>query len=636
MNVLEEFHKKLDSVDFDVTNEHEINKELQGLNEKLEKEGLTKILKLSELERQCYALRVSFDQDSETGKTKGVTWQMRGTAKNEDGEDVPIVWPDINQFTEGDFNYIEERYKNTKNLYTKTHFGLVLYFQNATAFSRHNFFKKQLCGDLFELAKTYEKKALSTKQKRPYSFHLFQAIKAALQISIRSKFDDLKNEITSFLLNLHNQWDLDRDDALRILLDVTHLFTDNYKHVKNKIKPEDIIKQNLVGVETQTRKSTWGAIHILDSSSVLDQKAGLEYFNYKKRKAELFEQLADEAEGTPRQLAAISYVEKALRLYRELKDNDNVKRLEKRYQEIRGTGNFGTVKKELDHNHVKQINDNINKEIEAKSPLEILQTLSISPMFSSYEAIKESSEEAFAQSFSLSLFGTSVADKFGNTVAKYTTEEERKLFSFWQTYSFHFQIGAQWLTYYFMQAYKKGKINFDSTMSFLRTSWLNEPISRNYNGTILDIKPIQILIPPIRLLFKELKDWSENNEYEFNTVVLNDSLTLKIEALLRYLCERIGIVTFKPRDKGIVMEKNIDDFLADIKDSSERPTGFSENDRLFVKFVLSEKAGQNLRNRIAHGLMDIHEYSFDNIIVVFTIILRFAKYLFSTDIKQYL
>ncbi|UII21585.1 hypothetical protein [Fulvivirga ligni] len=141
-----------------------------------------------------------------------------GRVKNEEGEKVPIVWPDITQFTENDFKYIEERYKSTKNLYAKTHFGLILYFQNSTVFSRHNDFKKQLGGDLFELAKSYKDKTLSSEKNKRYIIHLYQAIKAALQIGIRSKFHDLKNNIASWLIELHNGWDLDRDDALRILL----------------------------------------------------------------------------------------------------------------------------------------------------------------------------------------------------------------------------------------------------------------------------------------------------------------------------------------------------------------------------------------------------------------------------------
>ncbi|UII21586.1 hypothetical protein [Fulvivirga ligni] len=45
MNALEEFHNKLDSVPLDVTNQHDIIKELQRVNEILNKEGLTEILK---------------------------------------------------------------------------------------------------------------------------------------------------------------------------------------------------------------------------------------------------------------------------------------------------------------------------------------------------------------------------------------------------------------------------------------------------------------------------------------------------------------------------------------------------------------------------------------------------------------
>ena len=629
MNVLEKFHKRLDVSDYDATNELEINTDLLEVSKQLHKEDLIPILKLSELERQCFALRISFDVE-DNKQPRGVSWQISGTEKTEDGEEVPIVWPNINQFSKTDFEYVEERYKNTSNLFAKTQFGLILYFQRPNSFSRHNDFKEQLSKELFELAKYYEKKIINASEKKYYFIHLYQAIKGALNISIASKLINLKKEITVWLQDLHKSWSLDRVESLRVLLDITQLITDNYKHLKDEVDLVSIIKKNLDGVETQAKKYTWGAIYILDSTSLLDKKGSLNFYNYTKRKAELYEQLAYEAEGTPRQLTAIKFVEKALRLYREMNDQVNITRLEARFQEIRGSGIFGIVQHKLDEENFQGKMEEVNKDVEERSSKEILQILSSLHFFPSYEIVEEASEKAYEQYLYLNHLDSSIVDKNGNTIANYHTEEEKKQLLFWQTYEIDFNYRIRWLVYYFLQAFKSDKINFRSTQQFLNESWLNESIQRNYNGKPIEIRPIEILIPPIKMLFNELKLWTEINGYEINLVVISDSLILKIEAMLRYLCERVGIATFKPRDKGIVMEKNLDEILADLKSKPESQTLLDENDRLFIKFVLSEKAGLNLRNRIAHGLMDIHEYNLNNVVAIFSIILRFCSYSFTT------
>lgn len=46
------------------------------------------------------------------------------------------------------------------------------------------------------------------------------------------------------------------------------------------------------------------------------------------------------------------------------------------------------------------------------------------------------------------------------------------------------------------------------------------------------------------------------------------------------------------------------------------------------KYVLSEKMGLNLRNEVAHSLMDFFEYRFQHVVVLFCIILKLSKYRF--------
>lgn len=77
------------------------------------------------------------------------------------------------------------------------------------------------------------------------------------------------------------------------------------------------------------------------------------------------------------------------------------------------------------------------------------------------------------------------------------------------------------------------------------------------------------------------------------------------------------------------MEKLIDDLFNDLKHSTENPTNFDEEDRLFIRYVLTEKTGLNLRNKVAHGLLDFNEYSFENILLLFCIIMKLSKYKFT-------
>ena len=49
----------------------------------------------------------------------------------------------------------------------------------------------------------------------------------------------------------------------------------------------------------------------------------------------------------------------------------------------------------------------------------------------------------------------------------------------------------------------------------------------------------------------------------------------------------------------------------------------------FIKFLLTEKAGYNLRNRVAHGLMDSNEYNIETVLLPLIIILKLGNYQFT-------
>ncbi len=80
-------------------------------------------------------------------------------------------------------------------------------------------------------------------------------------------------------------------------------------------------------------------------------------------------------------------------------------------------------------------------------------------------------------------------------------------------------------------------------------------------------------------------------------------LAPQIENLFRHIASEVGGITVKMRDDGISEEKSLKSIfeIRELKDCYDP-------DRLFIfKTLLNEKAGANIRNNIAHGIMEENE-----------------------------
>ena len=337
-------------------------------------------------------------------------------------------------------------------------------------------------------------------------------------------------------------------------------------------------------------------------------------------------------EGKENSLVAVKFAEDALRLYQSLKDQDKIDELNKKYGELRGKIKLTEHRQEMPQEYTDRISENIQKTLAESDEKGILAHFIFTPWYSDSSEIQKNADTFSKQSILSALAATSILDKFGNTIDTFNTEEEIKEHNFWQSYSFDIQIGTQTMHQFFIEAYKAGKLSYQSTIDYLEMTWLNDPIIRNYRSNQVEIKPLETLRPSLKRLFEELDLFFADNSHPFDSVTITDSLTLKMESILRNFCEKLGIPTFKTRQKGadkLVMEKLIDDLFNDLKHSTENPTNFDEEDRLFIRYVLTEKTGLNLRNKVAHGLLDFNEYSFENILLLFCIIMKLSKYKFT-------
>ena len=137
MNALEQYLKKIDNSSYDCKDAHTINSEFQSVCKQLNEEGNYDIAAIADIDRQVFSVQKSFDKtlDNEKGIINGLSWQMSGTQTLEDGSQIPLYWPDVEKFTQQDFEYFEKRFNECKNLYAKTEYGLMVYFgENSECF----------------------------------------------------------------------------------------------------------------------------------------------------------------------------------------------------------------------------------------------------------------------------------------------------------------------------------------------------------------------------------------------------------------------------------------------------------------------------------------------------------------------
>jgi hypothetical protein len=636
MNALEQYLKKIDESSYDCKDVHVINSEFQLVVKQLIEEGKHDIAGTADLDRQVFSVQKSFDKkpDSEKGIINGLSWQMSDTQTLEDGSQIPLYWPDVTKYAQQDFEYFEKRYNECKNLYAKTEYGLMVYFGEKTATSRHNDFKRQICNELFTLSKDYYMKADKGGEKNHYVQYFFHSLRMAFGITEKSNLEPELTTIIQYIFQIHQEWDITKEGTLRILLDLSGLLSDNFGISNKLVDFQKVIDKNFKGAKELEKTYVWGAMYAIDRNISIEQKRNKPVTDLLIYKAKLYEKLANDAESKAN-LACVGFAENALRIYQQLRLSDQIFRLEKYYAGLRGKFRLSEIRHELPKEHVDSMNERILKAVAENDERGIIHHFIISPWYDTVQNIKDRSIELSKQTVLLSLFPTSIMDKFGNTVDFFYTDEEKENFNFWNSYTFNFQVGTQTMHKFFIEAYKAKKINYASVLSYLEETWFNDVIVRNYHGQTVEVKPIDTLKPGLKRIFDELDKFFSDNTYHCDFVTVTDSLTLKVEGLLRYFCEKIGIATFKTRQKGsdkLVMEKLLDDLLADIAHEPplrpEQKTNFDEEDRILIKYVLAEKAGLNLRNAVAHSLMDIFEYSFEHVIVLFCIIIKLSKYKF--------
>lgn len=208
------------------------------------------------------------------------------------------------------------------------------------------------------------------------------------------------------------------------------------------------------------------------------------------------------------------------------------------------------------------------------------------------------------------------------------TEEEKIYFEILRQYDFAMQLQNQILIdQIFIESVKNNKLNIEIMMSYFENeSWYGKNITKSVPGGNITYNWLNLIAPCLNDYFLQMQNYFSQSTYTPNFVLAMDSLVLKIEGLVRDICIFSDVTTFyqvnDKQGRTVVREKDINWLLRE--DPIKKM--FDEDDLLFFKFVLIEKAGLNLRHKIAHCLIDYSEYNLSCMHLLLLILLRLGKY----------
>ncbi|RZK45124.1 MAG: DUF4209 domain-containing protein [Hymenobacter sp.] len=157
----------------------------------------------------------------------------------------------------------------------------------------------------------------------------------------------------------------------------------------------------------------------------------------------------------------------------------------------------------------------------------------------------------------------------------------------------------------FADGLRTGKITYQTTLTFLQDhTWVGGATFRKKTKNENDESLVTWIEPALRYYFAEVERAALDTSYKPEMTLCIDSLTLKIEGLLRRFCQLATppIATNRTSASGDQQELTLEDIIKSVEEYSDEHVGY------YLRFVFT-KEGWNVRNNIAHGFTTPKDYT---------------------------
>ncbi len=553
------------------------------------------------------------------GIHKGKLGPLFTTADKEGNE---ISYPNLENFNEDTYEYLSERLDNSKNPLIKAHYSIILWFSP----KKHGKYAKIAVDSLLELVKLYENKDKKEPNEQ-WGYKLFQSIENAYYIGLNAKYriNDVKLEIIRLIKSFNSK----SKSSFVLKLRLIELMLDEKK---NFVKDDFSGFQKVcweISNDLISKENLHGTIMILEIGEKVDNKTGIKTYNWRKRIAKSYESLMEHA-IKKENMASIDFCLLSLENYQKINDKNKIKELEEKYEKLNQDIELNKISVPLgDYDkHLKEMAE-YSDELTENDSLVLIEVLmgGYNFLLPKFENIEELTDNII-KSFPLMAMCSKVdLDPRGHPAKHYTSEEDKKYHEIIRHYLMFVEMASKpFIQSFFINAIHKKKLSPQIILNFLREeTWLGRIYeNRIYNKTVKH-DWIALLAPSIYDYFRQMEIFFLNPVNSPNFTLCTDSLVLKLEGIIRDFCGLNGIKTFETFSKdgkNHVKEKSINKLLNEEK--LEEILG--KDDLLFLKILLIEQGGYNLRNEIAHSLLSTKNYGIDNMHLLLLALFRLAKY----------
>lgn len=184
-------------------------------------------------------------------------------------------------------------------------------------------------------------------------------------------------------------------------------------------------------------------------------------------------------------------------------------------------------------------------------------------------------------------------------------------------------ITLQYFYYVFIPGIYSGHLTYENFLAYLRKyTWLGKPYMKNdMGGKVLTVDWIMLITPAIIEYFVQVQSWQWGNSYFPNFILCIDSLTLKMEGMLRNFAEQMNIPTTVAGKSGTQ-----EAYVHNVLDNPAVVKHFDEGDLQFFKYLFTNEGGTNMRNNVAHCFYHFYDYNLDKMHLLLAALIKIAKF----------
>ena len=573
--------------------------DLESLYKHIEDKALTDS-ELHQIKTLFMKFRDTKHQENNSGEADKAQWEIyflsfglkegeiRPEWEQTDGKGQISVFPHLNLFNEKTYEYLISRLNATNHPKLKAQYAHILWCSP----KKHKKFAKIAINSYFKLISTYEQEY--DQDDNFLDHEISEAVINAY--SIARQINDGVEKVKSELRRLVQKFS--SSAAFSALTLIEFMLEPKKGFVKVDFDGLENVCWQIAEHFTDDKQT---AIDFLTLGETVDQKLNKQSYPWIQRIAQHYEAQMQLFENGPN--VALVFCMNAIENYKKIRDEEKVKELEQRYSELKDSMVFGEFREKIDLTDIlKEYAESAKEFVKNRTPEEIIPYLIFGKdLLPTYHEVEKSMQEPVKRSPLLHMLSKVVLDQSVNTAQHFDSEEEKKYFDILNGYKSQLELAnIHLIRMIFCEAILENKLTFDVLIDFIKEyCWYGKNLSKQFpNDQTFTYNWLDLIAPALHEYFRQVTFFfADPTRNSPNFVLGLDSLTLKIEGLFRDLCQLSGIaVSHQTKDhsgRNIAREKDINALLHEdaIKEL------FDEDDLLFLKFLLIEKCGYNLRNK---------------------------------------